>query len=60
MLTNEDHLIFRARMSVATQARLHTQDREDFATMRTSEYLRRINTTPAERCRAFDQHGIPV
>lgn len=33
MLTNEDHLIFRARMSVAAQAALHKADRRDAAAM---------------------------
>lgn len=33
MLTNEDHMIFRARMSVAAQAALHKSDRRDAKAM---------------------------
>lgn len=33
MLTNEDRMIFRARMSVASQAALHKADRRDAKAM---------------------------
>jgi len=58
MLTNEDHMIFRARMSVQAQAALHKADRADarLMTPRAHDWIGPDRVNKYVRCANCGKH----